>query len=178
MKVPNLFKHVVKHAAKSDSRPVLKGVHIDGGTLTATDVFRLLSFTVPNVNDHLKAPVIVSASELGKVSCRKGKDVSISVDGDTVKASTESGDAFPVSTSLSTIKGDYPDWKKVLSTRDPLFSFKVNGHYLKEMADAMKDMNSLHEVTVEFYGAGSPVVFKAKGHTTGAMLGVIMPLRS
>ena len=118
--------------SKSDSRPVLQGLCVEGDITVVADGWQLRIAPTPEPLKEFDGKLV----RLDKLP-RAG--------GDVVKTYLEDG--------------QFPDWRQVIPTGEPTFRIAVNAELL---AGLVKDMGNTDQVVeLIFYDKTKPIIFKS-----------------
>ena len=126
-----VLRWVSQAISKDKTRPVLRGIRFENGTVVGTDGYRMHVAPRPTLGIDEGFPFDEDAASYeGKI--RAGAFVE----------------------ELTPIDGTYPDWKGIdpfEQSQVPEFTIGVNGKYLSQ---AVKDLGN---VKLTFYGPSSPI---------------------
>ncbi len=177
--------------AHKDRDPI-SGVMFSPDKTVATDGFRLIEVSTPNI-DPSDFPVIdgavavkecdsfiVNAKTLKEIKITKVKNVGIvnnvaikEIADDRVDFMTTDLETNKVTTARK-IKGDFPDYEQIVPKEDPIAEITLNGEYLAEMLSIMAKLGgNENAVKIKFYGEGRPLLLES-GDLQKAR-GLIMP---
>ena len=184
---------VLSGASKDSSRYNLNGVYVEAGSMVTTDVHRLHRVTIESEDDAPEfEPFIlsrVSADRFAKSMPAKSEATVASACEGNESATLETSDGQ--SFKGETITGEFPNYKQVLPSGEPVHTVRLNAQYLKELCDAVikaekglaviggKTEKGSHDravfVDIEFLEDLTPVRFAGAAKRFD---GVIMPVRT
>ncbi len=165
--------------AHKDREPI-SGVMFSPDKTVATDGFRLLEVSCPNIDpsdfpviDGAVAikefePLIVNAKTLREIKIPKVKDIGI-VSSVAIKEITDDRVDF-MTTDLETnkittakrVKSDFPDYEQIFPKEEPIAEINLNGKYLAEMLSIMAKLGgNENKVKIKFYGEGKPLLLES-----------------
>lgn len=158
---------VVNAAEKETARPILHCVHIRKGVVEAANGFVLVQKVIEYDGDD---KLLLDRDDVAKLKGQKELPVTITTEGDTVKAS---GDSELI---LKARTGQFPDTDKLYPTENPVFKIALSR---EQLLNVLKTLDK-HEdiIRLYFYRIDGPVKFEVSSTSLGEIVakGMIMPM--
>lgn len=159
---------VVNAAEKETARPILHCVHIRKGVVEAANGFVLVQKVIEYDGDD---KLLLDRDDVAKLKDQKELPVTITTEGDTVKASSMLGN-LPIKAQ----PGQFPDVDKLYPTGKPAFKIALSR---EQLLNVLKSLDK-HEDIIRFYfyRIDSPVKFVVSSTSLGEIVakGLIMPM--
>lgn len=184
---------VNKFVSKSEHQPEISGVLVSKSGTAATDHYTLLEVSAPDM-ELSDFPVIpnnetaetethimpIDAANQLQADLKKIKGNLPILQNTASLKLTEPDQAGFITTNLEMAKpviyqkidGEYPNYKQIMPTGDPVYTFNVSPEFLKRIAEVYCTIGNA-SIEVKCYGDIMPITFEAKtpqGQTVKALL--------
>ena len=189
---------VNKFVSKSGHQPEISGVLVTKYGTVATDRYTLLEVSAPDsaLSDYPIIPnnetaetethiMPIDAANQLQANLKKIKgNLPILENAASLKL-TESSQAGFITTNLETaapviyrkIDGEYPNYKQIMPTGEPVHTFNVSPDFLKRIAEVYCAIGNA-SVEVKLYGDNMPITFEAKTPQGQNVKALLMPIKS
>ncbi|MDO8521527.1 MAG: hypothetical protein Q7S52_05425 [bacterium] len=165
MKITKLQRDLYQFASKSEIRPVLAAVRMNGKVAVATDSFRLVEVTNTSEEAKAEAPILITAKSLRAVKMKESTGAEIVAEGDKmfIRDTLHAFDVQLVEKSTAT-PDEYPDYAAIWPTGEHQ-EVTISGQYLGEVLLLLSKLGKHQEVVLRVYrDAHKPVEIIAKGN--------------
>ncbi len=183
-----------KFASTSKHLPILAAVKITDKGYAATDSYKLImiknkgadinDFPIVNNTEPVKEiskPLLIPAKDiLTKLKFPKNATLPILESGllcnetaHTVSIATTDLETANI-LQLHKTEGDFPEYRKIVPTEQPIASIKVNPALLIECLEAFTDEKE-NSVTIDLFGAYQPLIITGADKTNDHIKALLMP---
>lgn len=185
---------ITNFASKDDTRPAaLRGVYLTKEASVATDSYRLIEVSTPDINaddlpsimpnNDIEGIVPINAIKKASKNIKTNNElpilenVSSEVKGDSIVLnSTDLETTDRVETRL--IEEKYPEYKLIMPTDKPGYTIKVNPQYIKDVADYFIKHGAEKHMTIQLYNDDkSAVMFTGKTVAGQTIKALVMPIQ-